>query len=230
MASSSQARSRSPNAANAIAAQIAAVRVLTAVLPHARHVAADVAGIQARLVEGRIEKLDRARASRRTRRSSTAFIAMRERSGVARPGQHGPALRDRIDPAFRVAGRTERRAVVEVGAAVPLAIPAVLLDVLAQPTALRRAKLGEGRVAVHTRHLGELPEHFAQEEAQPDALALAADPHQVHAVVPVAGTDQRQTMLAEPQSVPDGAHAVLVQAGRSRRSGRADRSRSRPRG
>ena len=83
----------------------------------------------------------------------------------------------------------------------------------AQPNPLLHAKFGEGWVATRTRQLGELPEHFAQEEAQPDALALALHPHQVHAVVPVAGTDQRQAVLAELQSTPDGPHAVLVQAG-----------------
>ena len=93
-----------------------------------------------------------------------------------------------------------------------------------------QATFGEGCVAARARQLGELREHFVQEEAQPDAFALALIAHQVHAVVPVAGADQRQAVLAEAQAVPDGAHAVLVQAGRLRRSGRADRSRSPPPG
>ncbi len=152
-----------------------AVGVLPAVLAHARHVAADVAGIESRLVEGRIEQLDQ--------RVVAAHQALVDRlHGQARalalssaPGQHRPALRDRIDPAFGVARRTERRAVVEVGAAVPLAIPAVLLDVLAQAGRPRRGKSSAKAASPCARAtLGELPEHFAQEEAQPDALALAA--------------------------------------------------------
>ncbi len=90
----------------------------------------------------------------------------------------------------------------------------MLLDVAAQPIPLFQAKIGKGCVAIRPRHRGELPEHVVQEEAQPDALALAPHPHQIHAVVPVAGTDQRQAMLTEPQAVPDGAHAMLIQAGR----------------
>ena len=189
------------------------VRVLAAVLPHARHVAADVAGVQIRLVEGRIEQLDeRVLAPHEPLVDRLHGRARAPR--VARAGEHRPALRDRIDPAFGAARRAERRAVVEVGAAVPLAVPAVLLEALAQPGALALAARGEGGVAARTRERAELPQHFAQEEAQPDALALAAHPHQIHAVVPVAGAHQRQAVRAEAQAVRDRAHAVLVEAGR----------------
>src|SRR3546814_6125279 len=53
---------------------------------------------------------------------------------------------------------------------------------------------------------------LVQEESKPDALAASALPHPVHAVVPVAGADQRQAALAEPvQRTLQPAHAVLVQ-------------------
>ena len=76
------------------------------------------------------------------------------------------------------------------------------------------AALGEGGVAAQRGQLGELRQHVVEEEAQPDAFALALLADQVHAVVPVAGAHQRQAVRAEAQAVSDGAHAVLVQAGR----------------
>ena len=103
------------------------VRVLAAVLSHARDVAFDVAGIQVRLVERRIEELDQrivAADQALVHRLHGHARALRRSPG---PGEHRPALRDRIDLALGVARRAERRAVVEVGAAIPLAIPAVLL-------------------------------------------------------------------------------------------------------
>src|SRR3546814_5299047 len=58
----------------------------------------------------------------------------------------------------------------------------------------------------------EAVEHVVQEEPEPDALAAAALPHPVHAVVPVAGADQRQAASAEPvQRTLQPAPAVLVQ-------------------
>ena len=63
-----------------------------------------------------------------------------------------------------------------------------------------------------------------QEKSQPDAFALPVKADQIHAVVPVAGTHQRQTVLAKSQAVHDGAHAMLVQTS-AVRTERASRSR-----
>jgi len=79
--------------------------------------------------------------------------------------------------------------------------------------ACARQKLGEGGIALPACQLGKLPEHGAQEKAQPDALAAALHAHPVHAVVPVAAAHQRQAMHPEAQAVADGAHAMFVQAG-----------------
>ena len=69
----------------------------------------------------------------------------------------------------------------------------------------------------------ELHEHVVEEEGEPDALALAVLADEVHAVVPVAAAHERQAVLAEAQAVLDGADAVLVERGRTRRT-RAGRS------
>ena len=135
-----------------------AVRVLAAVLAHARDVAPDVAGVEIRPVEGRIEKLDQ-----RVVAAHEALVDGVHRHpralGIARAREHRPALRNGVDPALDVARRSQRRAVVEVRAPIPLAVPAVLLEVLAQLDRLRLAALGERRVALQLRDLGELLQH-----------------------------------------------------------------------
>jgi hypothetical protein len=120
-------------------------------------------------------------------------------------------LRDRIDLAFFVLGRAQRRAVVEVRPAIPLAVPAVLLDVpRSRPasTVYRSASAPRRRAAAPG---GELREHVKQEERQPHALASALLADEVHAVVPVAAAHQRQAVLAKPQSAIDRADAMLVE-------------------
>ena len=126
-------------------------------------------------------------------------------------GKNRPALRDRIDLAFFVRGRAERRAVVEVRPAIPLAVPAVLLDISAQSAGFDRVPVGERRVAAPPRQLGELREHVKQEERQPDALALAVLADEIHAVVPVAAAHRAAGRAAKAQTVVDRADAMLVE-------------------
>jgi hypothetical protein len=66
---------------------------------------------------------------------------------------------------------------------------------------------------VQARKCGKLLEHFKQEKGQPDAFAFAVLAHQIHAVVPVAGPDQRQAVRTESEPYDNGADTVLVQAG-----------------
>ena len=56
-------------------------------------------------------------------------------------------------------------------------------------------------------------ERCLQEPSEPDALALAFLADAVHAVVPVAGTEQRQTVLSDLQRVIEPPGAVLEQRG-----------------
>ena len=126
------------------------VRVLPAVLSHAREVAFDVPRVQIALVERRIQQLHQPAIPpnqvliQRLHRDPRAFR-------VARAGEHAPALRDRIDLAFRVRGRPQRRAVIEVRAAVPAAIPGIALDVGAQLRRLLAAAFGKLRIAARVR-------------------------------------------------------------------------------
>ena len=65
-------------------------------------------------------------------------------------------------------------------------------------------------------------EHAVQEEAEPDTLAAPLVAHPVHAVVPVAGPDQRQPVTADREAHLDGPGAVLEQRGRLRRAFRLE--------
>ena len=80
-------------------------------------------------------------------------------------------------------------------------------------SALAQQGAEHGRVvAVPFGQRAEAAEDLAQEEAEPDALAPPFRADEVHAVVPVAGADQRQAVFAEAQAVPQGVRRVLVQA------------------
>ena len=54
-----------------------------------------------------------------------------------------------------------------------------------------------------------------QKPAEPDALAAARGADPVHAVVPVAGAEQRQAVRADGQARIQRAHAMLIQARRA---------------
>jgi len=57
---------------------------------------------------------------------------------------------------------------------------------------------------------GKLGEHIVKEESQPDTFPAPQVSHPVHAVIPVATTDQRQAVPAGVQTALDGAHAMFV--------------------
>src|SRR2546430_5163781 len=70
--------------------------------------------------------------------------------------------------------------------------------------------LRERWVVAQTRDFGEFSEDVTKEESEPDAFALAVPPDEIHAVVPIAGSDQRQSMRAESQPMQNCSHAVLI--------------------
>ena len=98
------------------------VRVLPAVLAHARHIPFDVTGIERASIKGRREEYDETIAAPDQilfDRSHRALGAVH----VGRAGDDAPTLRNRINAALFVLRRAERRAVVEVRAPVPVAVP-----------------------------------------------------------------------------------------------------------
>ena len=120
-------------------------------------------------------------------------------------------MRQGIDLAFFVGRGTERFAVVEVSATIPLPIPGVLFNVRAQLFGLFLAKFCEGRITASRGQRSKMFEHVVEKKSQPHAFAFAVLADHVHAVVPIAAADQRQPMFAELQSIADGAHTMLVE-------------------
>ena len=185
------------------------VRVLAAVLAHAGEVALDIAGLEGGLVERRGEQRDHARISPHELRSHSVHGALGVRRR-RRAGEHGPALRDGVDAALGQLRGAERRAVVEVGAPVPVSVPRLLEHGL-EPLAFAPPAVGSGGVAARGHDRAEIAQNLRHEPAEPHALAAAAVPDTVHAVVPVAGADQRQAVGAPGEPALDRANAVLVE-------------------
>ncbi len=137
-----------------------------------RQVALDVAGVERLVVERRGEQEDQPPVA-----VDQVFVDGLQRPAgprrIAGAGEHGPRLRDRVDPAGDVLRRAQRGAVVEVGAAVPVAVPGVGLDGRAErlgPSPQGGCAFG---VAARRGDRGEPAQAGDREPGQPDALALA---------------------------------------------------------
>ena len=118
-----------PRRASAITVQMRGVGVLPAVLAHAGRVAPDVAGIGASCwSKGGVSSRMQPRVAAHQVRAHRVHRALGPR-GRAAPDSTAQRLRDGVDPALLVLGRAERRAVVEVGAPIPLAVPGQLQHV-----------------------------------------------------------------------------------------------------
>src|SRR5690606_19301294 len=118
-----------------------AVRVLPSVLAYAGEVPLDVARVLHGLVEGRGEEADDPGlvVDEPLLGGGEGLLHLRV---VARPGDHGPRLRDGVDLALGTLGRAQRRAVVVVGAAEPGAVPAGVVEALAEPRPVRPVARG----------------------------------------------------------------------------------------
>ena len=185
--------------------------VLAAVFANARRIALDVAGIESGAVEWRGEEdhepvvrpnqllLHRGHRPRRARRLRGAR-------------DHRPGLRDRIDPAFLARGGSQRGAVVEIGAAIPVAVPRLRFQGGLERGRMLPPRGGTRLLAATLGHRREVAERRMEKPPEPDAFPapLPADP--VHAVVPVARAHQREGRAPRPRA-PDRAR------GRSARRG-----------
>src|SRR5881227_3366940 len=133
----------------------------------------------------------------RTRRRSTAARACRARSGSAAPEITAQAC-GRASIWHSSFWAEPSGAVVEVGAAVPAAVPGVFLQRGPQRLGPLPAPGRTRRVANLVGQVRERLQHGDEEPAVPDTLALAVGTDLIHAVVPVAGAHQGQTVRPEP--------------------------------
>ena len=155
-------------------------------------------------------------------------MARAARAAVGRARDHRPGLRDRIDPALlarspsRAACRRRSRRADTSRRPRPRA--------RARLAARRRALASRGarRVAACVGKRRERDERRVEKPAEPDAFAPAVFADAVHAVVPVAGADQRQAVAPTCQAGIEAAGAVLEQRADlvgDRRAGRSCRAR-----
>src|SRR5262249_39401312 len=125
-------------------------------------------------------------------------------------GDHRPGLGEGVDLALVILGRSQGRAVVEIGAAIPGAVPGVGFQRRPQTLGPLPAPRRPRRVAASLGELCERLQHGDEEPAVPDALTLAVGAYPVHAIVPVARAHQRQAVRPQLVAVLQGADAVFV--------------------
>src|SRR5690625_6752376 len=108
------------------------VGILTAVLPYSGDVAPDVTGIPLQLVERWRQQADDP-VIHRDQPLLQGMQRLRSPICVCHTGDHRPGLGDRIDLALFILIRTERRTVIKKCPEVPLPVPSVLIEAIAEP-------------------------------------------------------------------------------------------------
>src|SRR5262249_45723852 len=108
---------------------------------------------------------------------------------------------------------TERRSIVEVSAAIPVAIPGLAFERSFERADMQAPCFGAAVLAARVGEPGKLPKYGVQEPAEPDAFALSSGADPVHAVVPVSRPHQRKAVLSNRQTTVERARAVLEHGG-----------------
>ena len=191
------------------------VRVLAAVLADAGRIALDVAGIERRLVERRREQQHQPVVAADRAARSTAAIARARARRIAGAGDHAPRTARssrsgtrRSRPSRAACRRRSSRAGTSRRPRPSRS------SAFCSAAACARQRRGARRLAARLGERREGRERRVQEPAEPDALALAAVADPVHAVVPVAGADQRQAVRADGEAAVERARAVLEERAR----------------
>ena len=170
------------------------VAILPAIFAQARRITPDIAGIVARPVERRREQQRQSDVAA----NQVTFQRLHCQGGargIGGSGQHRPGLGNGVDPAFLAVFRTEPRSVIERRTAIPLAVPGLALERLFERGRMSAPASGTVSVAAFRQRREKL-DGSQQQLAEPHTLALAAFAGAVHAVVPVAGADERQSVFA----------------------------------
>jgi hypothetical protein len=130
---------------------------------------------------------------------------------VARAGDDGPGLGNGVDLAFLVFRRSERRPIVEERALVPLPVPCLRVQGCRQISDPTPPACCAITFSAAVGDWSELPQIHQQKPPQPDALPSPFVTDAVHAVVPIAGSDQGETVAAQIEAPVQGSGAVFVQ-------------------
>ncbi len=134
--------------------------------------------------------------------------------------QPGPGLRKRIDPGFGACRRPQGRAVVKRSPEIPRPVPRKLLNPLDERFPVLFIRYSEIEPAHESGHFRHPLQHIDHEPRQPDALPLPSGSHEVHPVVPVSGSHQRQSMHPKFLAARERALAVLEKRSPLRRHSR----------
>ena len=147
------------------------MRILSAVFPETGTVAAQISGVRPLRAKRRCKQTHR-RADAVIKRADGAFQRSQNMRAVRLRGERGKALRDRVDPAGLAFGRADGRAVVEVAAPVPAAVPCGLGG--AADAFRRLMELCAVPAFQPCQKCGEAVDSVGEKPRQPHALALSA--------------------------------------------------------
>src|SRR6266849_6945946 len=165
------------------------MRVLPAVFTNARHITFDITGVERRAIERRREQKYKPFGPKDQ-------LTIDGRHGpdgspaLCGPAQHAPGLSNRVNPALGIRCRAKRRAVIEVGAAVPFAIPTFALERRFQSANVEPPVFRALVFASAVRNLCKLPENRVEEPAEPNAFSFPMLADSVHSIIPVACAHQ----------------------------------------
>ena len=188
------------------------VRVLAAILAHPRQIALDVARVVRCPIEWRCQQSDQAGwlVDEVVLHRIQGLHGARRRRHTR---HHRPRLRDGIDPALIARRRANRRAIVVVGAAIPLTIPPGGIERGVECAHSRLIALDARQIATLQDGGKESIEDGIKKESHPDTLAAPEPADAVHPVVPVSGADQRQPVDPAPERPVDCPATVLIDVG-----------------
>ena len=158
--------------------------ILPAVFANPWYVALDVPGIQGRSIERGRQQQHNLRVTPHEM-GPHGFHRASGPPSVGLVREDGPRLRQRVDTALLVLRRSERGAVVEIRASVPVAVPGELQHA-GEPPQLTPVMLRTGDVPSLFAQQHPLFQDDDQEPSEPHALATVAVTDAIHAVVPVA--------------------------------------------
>src|ERR1051325_4653148 len=185
------------------------MRVLPSVFTHTGNVSFYITRIEIAFVERRREQ-DHETITTPDQilfnRSHRAAHAIRIRSS----GNNRPRLRDRVDTTLFIARRTQRRAVVEIRATIPVAVPRFLFECFAEVFHVLVIAIAAHLLFARLDVRCERTERGVEKPTEPNTLALASLADAIHTVVPVAAAHQRQTVFADSKTMIERERAVFV--------------------
>src|SRR5207248_3995251 len=122
-----------------------------------------------------------------------------------------PGLRQRIDAGLSIFAGSQRRAIVKVAPAIPCSVPSFGVDGLCELDGAGAVGLRFLMKFAQGEQFCEISKYTNFKPGEPDAFAFAAQSNAVEAVVPIASSDQRESIRTRSGGARDGAAAMFEQ-------------------